>query len=291
MLVGLLVSLSVAASPQSLHVTVNGSIEASLSSLSPRGQSVLAAQVARLLRWRGDVVKNVHRGDSLNLLFEPGIGTEELELVAMSYRGSQINLSAYRFTGPDGIARYWDENGKLVEPTIINSPVERYVQITETVQRGRGKRPHAGMDFKAPEGTPVRLPFAATVTRVNWSRRINGNCIELELPNGRILHYLHLAKIAPEVKPTAALPAGTPLGEVGTTGHSNAPHLHYEILERDGHALEPMEVHGTGAMTLGPESLPAFQTARAAFDRSLAQGIARTEPAARATEAQGASGR
>jgi murein DD-endopeptidase MepM/ murein hydrolase activator NlpD len=209
----------------------------------------------------------------------------------MSYRGSQINLSAYRFAGSDGIARYWDENGKLIEPTIINAPVERYVQITETVQRGRGKRPHAGMDFKAPEGTPVRLPFAATVTRVNWSRRVNGNCIELELPNGRILHFLHLARIAPEVKPAATLQPGTPLGEVGTTGHSNAPHLHYEILEPDGHPLEPMEVHGTGTMTLGPETLPAFQAARAGFDRSLAQGIARTEPAPPPAEPQAAPAR
>jgi murein DD-endopeptidase MepM/ murein hydrolase activator NlpD len=279
MLVGLLVSLSVAAPAQSLHVSVNGSIEASLSSLSPRGQSVLSAQVARLLRWRGDIVKNVQRGDALSILYEAGTGTEELELVAMSYRGSQISLSAYRFVGPDGVARYYDENGKLVEPTIINSPVERYVQITETVQRGRGKRPHAGMDFKAPEGTPVRLPFAGTVTRVNWSRRVNGNCIELELPSGRILHFLHLARVAPEVTPGATLQPGTHLGEVGTTGHSNAPHLHYEILEPSGHPLEPMEVHGTGTMTLGPESQPAFQAARASFDRSLAPGVARSEPA------------
>jgi murein DD-endopeptidase MepM/ murein hydrolase activator NlpD len=274
----LLAAMLTPADPVGVRVTIQRSIEASLpASLTPHAASVLGAEVARLVRWRGDIIKNVHKGDVMAILYEP---TDEPELVALEYRGLQINLSAYRFVGPDGIARYWDENGQLIEPTVKNAPLTSYVQITEVVQHGRGKRPHAGVDFKAPAGTPVRLPFAGRVTRVNWSRRVNGNCIEVELSDRRVLHFLHLSKVAPQVKSGAVLEAGTRLGEVGSTGHSNAPHLHYEILDPSGKPLNPLAIHGTGTLQLTEASLASFEGARTAFDKALGAATARVGVAA-----------
>ena len=268
MLPAFLVSLLAVAAPlSSLHTTVQGSIEASLSGMTAHQASALGAQIARLLRWRGDVVRNVHPGDDLRIVYELA---EAPELVALVFDGAEIDLAAYRFADADGVERFWDEDGRLIEPVLSNAPVASYVQITETVQRGRGKRQHAGIDFKADVGTSVRLPFAGTVTRRNWSRRVNGNCVEVALADGRRLLFLHLDRVDPTVRPGASLAANALIGAVGNTGISNAPHLHYEIRAPDGSPLDPLRIHGTSTAALAPARLPAFAAHRDTLERFLA---------------------
>ncbi len=266
-----LVAIVVAATAQQVRVEVHGSIEGSIAQAAPAEASALAAQVARLLRWRGDVVRSVRPGDELNLLYEGGAAPE---LVAVSYRGDAINLAAYRFTGADGVARYYDEDGVLVEPTIKNSPLLTYTQITEGVQSGSGKRHHNGLDLKADAGTPVRLPFAGTVTRVSWNHRINGNCVEVKTAKGRLLRFLHLERVAKNVRSKSKLAAGTTIGWVGSTGRSSAPHLHYEVVRTDGKVLDPLQVHGVGTARLSPTEHAAFTRTRTFYESLLARDTA-----------------
>jgi murein DD-endopeptidase MepM/ murein hydrolase activator NlpD len=249
-----------------ISLTLKNSLEASLMRVLPQDGQSIAAQVARLLGWRGNINRVLHPGDSLALVYAPR--PRDPELVALNYVGSQVALQAFRFAGPGGIPRYYDAQGQLIEPEMVDTPVPGYVQITELVQHGRGKRKHRGIDLKAPEGSPIRLPFAGTVRRINWSRRRNGNCIEVALDNGRIAHFLHMARIDPSVQRGAHLPVNTPLGTVGNTGHSNAAHLHYEILA-NGRPLEPLDVHGRRVGHLPTSQMPAFVAVRDAYLRQL----------------------
>ncbi len=264
----LIAALLLSAPATQLDVDVRGSIEASLAGPAGADGSALAAQVARLLRWRGDVVKNVHPGDRMHVLYEST--PQGPELLAVEYKGSELSLRAYRYTDRDGIARYYDHEGGLIEPAIKRSPVAAYVQITETPQHGRGKRRHQGLDLKAPEGTPITMPFAGRVLRTNWSRRVNGNCIEVQFDSGKLGRFLHLSSIGRGVEPGARLEAGEALGTVGNTGRSSAPHLHYEVREADGTVLDPLRIHGTTTAAVPEESLAAFHTVRELFDRLLA---------------------
>ena len=76
MLVALLAHAIVSAAippPTSITMTVEGSIEATLQRALPsKDASELAAQVARLMRWRGDFIRHAQRGDVMTLLYEPG---------------------------------------------------------------------------------------------------------------------------------------------------------------------------------------------------------------------------
>jgi murein DD-endopeptidase MepM/ murein hydrolase activator NlpD len=257
------------APPTSLTLTVEGSIEATLARALPgKDASELAAQVARLMRWRGDFIRHAQRGDMVTLLYEPG--DTQQELVAVAYRGQELKLTAYRYADEHGVQRFYDENGTLIEPGIKNSPVTRYTQITERVDPGRGNRRHAGMDFKAPTGAPVRLPFAGRVTRVNWNR-VNGRCVEVAVGGGRLVRFLHLDSVAKNVKPGTHLAAGASIGTVGNTGRSSAPHLHYEIRDAGDRPLEPDKIHGTFVVKLGKDMQPAFAKTRARVDKRFAE--------------------
>lgn len=251
---------------QRITVRIRGSVAASLRRANAQHGPALAAQAARLLRWRGDLIRNVQPNDELTLLYEAG---ETPELLALLYNGPELNLRGYRFEDVDGVARFYDETGQLIEPVIVNGPAPGYVQITETVQRGRGKRRHHGLDFKAPTGTPVRLPFAGRVSRVNWSRRINGGCVEVIYNDGRLARFLHLEAVAPEMQPGAQAAAGTPVGTVGSTGRSSAPHLHYEVRNAEGKPLDPLTVHGQRVGQIPAERQGDFAHHRARLDRWL----------------------
>ena len=265
------------AEARGLRVVVKSALERALVAREPACGRALGAELARLLRWRGDVARKVRPGDTLEVLYVPHPKPTEPELLAVHYDGELLHLHAYRFAAAgDGIARYYDGDGHRVEPTMRHPPVPRYWQITETVQRGRGRRHHRGDDFRAPEGSPVVLSFPGRVTRTNWSRRHNGRCIEVQLDAGYLAHFLHLQVLAPEVRPGRRLEAGAVLGTVGNTGRSTGAHLHYELL-RHGQPVEPLKVHGTVQDQLHGRDLPAFVAWRDALRGRLRAEAPRPE--------------
>jgi len=261
--------------PERASTFVQGSIEASLVRVEGRAGPALAAQVARLVRWRGDVIRDVHPGDRISVLFDR---EPEPRLVALAYDGAAITLHAYSVVGADGVPRFYDGDGVLVEPALEDNPVPAYIQITEVVQSGRGKRRHMGLDLKAPLGAKIHLPYAAKINRVNWSTRRNGQCVEVIYTDGpaagKLGRFLHLSVVDPAMVAGASLAAGTRVGEVGSTGHSLAPHLHYEIRGRDGSVFNPIALHGSTHPHLPTSLHDAFADHVEVYERRMAGEVA-----------------
>ena len=272
--------------PTRIDAQVHGTLERTLQEQAPEAGRALAAQVARLLHWRGDIRRLVQPGDRLQLLFSPDDAGGEPSLQAAVYVGARVGLQAYRFVAADGVGRYYDESGTRIEPVMRNSPVPRYEQITEVVQHGRGRRRHRGDDLKAPQGAQVVLPFPGRVSRVNWHRRRNGLCVQVQLDAGYTANFLHLSSVSDAVKRGHQLAAGAPLGEVGSTGRSNAPHLHYELL-RNGRPVEPLAVHGHAQAGLAGAELTRFVSAREVWRQAL--GLDASAAPAEAAAASSAS--
>ncbi len=267
-----LILVALATPPSAVQAKIRGSIEATLTREVGSDGPALAAQVARLIRWRGDVIHDVHPRDELSVLWETDEAGEPL-LVALSFRGAEIELEAHRFSDASSVQRYYDQDGLLVEPMLEDHPVPAYDQITEDVQSGRGRRTHHGIDLKADEGTPIYLPYDATVYRVNWLTHVNGNCVEVKYrKTGIIARFLHLQSVAKEIVPGHTLKAGTEIGTVGNTGRSSAPHLHYELRTSSGVVLRPVEVHGTRQSMVEPEHGASFRATVERNRRALEGG-------------------
>lgn len=85
---------------------------------------------------------------------------------------------------------------------------------------------HEGMDFSAPPGTPVYVTGDGKVLSAGW-KSAYGNLIEVDHGYGYITRYAHLSKI--DVRAGQTVSRGDLIGEVGNTGKSTGPHLHYEV--------------------------------------------------------------
>ena len=85
---------------------------------------------------------------------------------------------------------------------------------------------HAGMDFSANIGTPVYATGNGRVVKAGWEG-LYGNCINIDHGFGYVTKYAHLNKI--KVRTGQKVVRGEVIGEVGSTGKSTGPHLHYEV--------------------------------------------------------------
>jgi murein DD-endopeptidase MepM/ murein hydrolase activator NlpD len=97
---------------------------------------------------------------------------------------------------------------------------------------------HEGVDFSAEVGTRVLATAPGTVIRSEWDHSY-GNVIEVRHAENYVTRYAHLSKRRAQVGANVA--RGSWIGEVGSTGRSTGPHLHYEVF-RNNRVLNPMQV-------------------------------------------------
>lgn len=101
-----------------------------------------------------------------------------------------------------------------------------------------GGRLHAGVDIAAPRGLPVLAAADGVVTRVA-SDPGYGRFVELKHAAGLTTRYAHLDRFLPQITPGVAVKAGTPVGEIGSTGSSTGAHLHFEVRDDQDRPLNP----------------------------------------------------
>lgn len=147
----------------------------------------------------------------------------------------------------DEIVALAREKDKLLEAIPAIQPVQN--ERLTAVASGFGYRSdpftkvrkfHAGMDFSAKTGTPVYATGDGVVKRADNRASGYGNHIVISHGFGYETLYAHLSKY--KVKPGTRVKRGDVIGLVGSTGRSEAPHLHYEVKLR-GKAVNPLNFY------------------------------------------------
>ncbi|KGJ04105.1 peptidase M23 [Paracoccus halophilus] len=122
-----------------------------------------------------------------------------------------------------------------IEKMPLAMPVQSAYRLTSPYGRRWG-RMHSGIDMAGPAGTPVYATGDGTVIWAGWQSGY-GNLIKIQHELGTETRFAHLSKI--RVKKGQKVSRGTQIGDMGNTGRSTGPHLHYEV-RVDGRAVNPM---------------------------------------------------
>jgi murein DD-endopeptidase MepM/ murein hydrolase activator NlpD len=249
-----------------LAVKLRGPLEESVADALPPAERASAGEltqlVNRLLVWNIQVAREGRPGDQLDLVYEsaaPGQGDMAV-IDAVRYTSQKMGrtFAAYRYKAPSSaFARYYQADGSELEERLVDAPVREYEQVTSLLRDGRH---HKGVDFKTPVGTPVYAPFAGEVVRRTWHFAANGNCLEIADPaSGRHALFLHLESVSNAMQPGRKIQKGEQLALSGNSGHSTAPHLHYQLESASGSILDPFAVQATRRAALEAGDRPAFE--------------------------------
>lgn len=160
---------------------------------------------------------------------------------------------------------YWDENGNSLRKNLLKAPL-KYSRISSRFSNSRLhpilriRRPHHGVDYAAPSGTPVMAVADGVVTQRAYSRG-GGNTLKIKHSQGLVSGYLHLKSFARGVAVGSRVSQGDVIGYVGSTGLSTGPHLDFRIW-RNGTPIDPLKVPSTPTEPISKASFERFSATR-----------------------------
>ncbi|MGN0015922.1 MAG: peptidoglycan DD-metalloendopeptidase family protein [Candidatus Avelusimicrobium sp.] len=220
--------------------TAAGKIKGSLfnSMLGEGLQVPLILDFTDAFSWTIDFNTDTRNGDEYTALWEENYTASgeitSQDLLAASYKG--IYGTTYAFYFEDD---FYDETGKMSKKMFLKSPISfRNYRISSRFSYGRLhpilkiRRPHLGIDYAAPTGTPVQAVADGTV-KFAGKKGGFGNFVEVKHANGYTTMYGHLKSYGKGVKAGAKVKQGQTVGYVGSTGLSTGPHLDFRIKEKN----------------------------------------------------------
>ena len=200
----------------------------------------LAFDLADVFAWNIDFHVDLRRGDWFAAVVEKlhlrgefvGYGPMQ---GAQFYNDGSLH-TAILFRDPDGRVDYFSPDGQSLRKQFLKSPL-KYTRISSRFSYRRLHpilkvvRPHLGVDYAAPMGTPVVSVGDGRVLKANYGRG-NGNYVVVRHNAKYTTMYLHLSRFAAGIRAGVEVRQGDVIGYVGSTGLSTGPHLDFRMKER-----------------------------------------------------------
>ena len=165
----------------------------------------------------------------------------------------------------NGKIQYWEADGASLRKQMLKAPL-KYSRISSKFTYARKHpiykvyRPHTGVDYAAPKGTPVHAVADGTVIFKGWGGG-GGNTLKIKHPGGLQTGYLHLSGYAKGITKGSRVSQGQLIGYVGSTGASTGPHLDYRVW-KNGTPIDPLKIPQEPAEPISKENRPLFEYVR-----------------------------
>lgn len=176
---------------------------------------------------------------------------------------------AYYFEKEDG---YFDEKGKNKLRAFLKTPLN-FKRISSSFSHSRYHpilkiyRPHHGIDFVAPAGTPVSSIGDGKVEFAGYKGQY-GNLVIVKHGNGWKSCYGHLSKFGKGIREGVKVKQGEIIGYVGSTGLSTGPHLHYE-LKAGERPVNPFKIKIPEGKEIPKEKMGEFLKFKDLIDKNI----------------------
>jgi len=242
----------------------------------------LGVRFANIFAWDVDFAKGSRPGDEFHILYERNYVAREGgegglryvgpgRILAARYKSRGVTHEAIYYETAPGVGSYYRPDGGSVQQAFLAAPV-KYTRITSSFTQARfhpilrRTRPHPGIDYAAPAGTPVWAVASGRVTHVGWMGGY-GRLVKIRHADGYESYYAHLSEFAPGLRVGQAVGQKQVIGRVGSSGLSTGPHVCFRIT-KDGRFVNPASTRVPSGDRIVGRQRQDFETVR---DARLAQ--------------------
>ena len=225
----------------------------------------LALELSEIYAWTINFFA-LQPGDSVRVLYDEqfvegsriGIG----RIYAAHFYHGKKWLPAY-YLDDKKASGYFDDEGKSLRKTFLKAPLN-YKRISSHFSYARKHpvyhvvRPHTGVDYAAPAGTPV-VALGDGVVTFRAYKGGGGNTIRIRHNSTYETGYLHLSKYAKGLKIGQYVKQGEVIGYVGSTGASTGPHLDFRVW-KNGTPVNPLTLDSPSAEPVPNELRQAYDS-------------------------------
>jgi murein DD-endopeptidase MepM/ murein hydrolase activator NlpD len=255
------------AETREVETTISATIDRSLyEALRNAGESPqLVQQLVDVFQWDVDFFA-LQKGDNFTLVVKKRYsGSDQVgygPITAARFFHDGDLYEAFRHESPDGRAGYYARNGTPLRKQFLRAPLQ-FTRITSGFSKSRYHpllhyfRPHHGVDYGAPTGTPVMTTADGVVAETGYNHG-EGNFIRIRHSSRIETMYLHLSRFAKNLRRGKQVMQGEVIGYVGMTGLATGPHLDYRVKEGDNW-LDPLKLKSITPDPLRGDQLAAFR--------------------------------
>lgn len=209
---------------------------------------VLAMDLSDIYAWSIDFF-GIQKGDKFRVIYEEnfvfgksiGIG----RIFAAQFVHANEDFYAFRFT-QNNEESYFDDLGKSLKKAFLKAPL-KFSRVSSVFTKSRFHpvlkiyRPHFGVDYAAPTGTPVVSISDGTIIAKAYQAAGGGNYIKIKHNSVYTTSYMHLSKFGPGIASGIRVRQGQVIGYVGSTGLASGPHLDFRVFF-NGSPVDPLKV-------------------------------------------------
>lgn len=249
-----------------LRHTLTGRIESSLymSVVDNGGSPQLVNELADVFAWAIDFF-GLQTGDFYKVVYTTyeveGVAAGLGEIETAVFHHAEKDIFAFSFDQGRGL-EYFDQEGNSLKRSFLKAPLN-FTRISSRFSYSRLhpilkiRRPHLGVDYAAPMGTPVVAVGDGIVTKAAYSGGA-GRMIKVQHNSNYTTAYLHLHSYAKGIKSGTRVKQGQVIGYVGSSGLSTGPHLDFRFY-KNGVPVDPLSVDPQPAEPLAAELMSAFK--------------------------------
>ena len=230
---------------------------------------LVALQLSEMYAWTVDFF-GLQPGDHFTVVYDEnfvdsvsvGIG----KIYAASFYHAGKELHAIPFT-QDGVETYFDSEGNSLRRAFLKNPL-KFSRISSRFSASRLhpvlkiRRPHFGVDYAAPAGTPVHSIGDGRVIMATYQKGA-GRIVKIRHNSVYTTTYMHLSGFAKGLSNGKYVRQGELIGYVGSTGLSTGPHLDFRV-SKNGSPIDPLKMESPPVDPVKPVNRPAFDSLKLA---------------------------
>jgi murein DD-endopeptidase MepM/ murein hydrolase activator NlpD len=266
--------------------TAVGVIESSLwNAMAGNGYDVnLAISLSEIYAWTVDFF-GIQKNDRFEIIYEQlyvedkAVGLGKVLAARFNHYGK--DQFAFYFE-QDSMGDYFDEKGQSLQRAFLKAPL-KFSRISSHFSKSRYHpvlkyhRPHHGVDYAAPSGTPVYAIGQGVVTRKGYQGGGAGNYLYIKHNSVYTTAYLHLKSFAKGISEGTKVTQGQLIGYVGSTGLSTGPHLDFRFF-KNGSPVNPLKVESPPAKPVEEKNMTAYMDKVSRMMEDLKKLNSETEP-------------